>query len=103
MQEKYSKSLIISSYHDSYVQSDTLLLDDVFINFRNKYIELYEPAPAHFLSIPVLAWKVCLQKTKVKLNMLTDIYMLVIVEIGIRGGVTHVTRICAKANKIINI
>ena len=32
-------------YHNLYVQSDTLLLADVFENFRNKYIELYELYP----------------------------------------------------------
>ena len=35
-------------YHDLYVQSDTLLLADIFENFRNKYIEIYELDPTHF-------------------------------------------------------
>ena len=43
-------------YHDLYIQSDTLLLADVFENFRNKYIEIYELDHAHFLSAPRLAW-----------------------------------------------
>ena len=34
-------------YHDLYVQSDKLLLADVFKNFRNKCIEIYELDPAH--------------------------------------------------------
>ena len=37
-------------YLDFYVQSDALLLADVFENFRNKCIELYELDPAHCLS-----------------------------------------------------
>ena len=41
--------------HDLYVQSDTLLLADVFENFRNKCIEISELNPAHFLSAPGLA------------------------------------------------
>ena len=36
-------------YHDLYVQSDTLLLADIFENFRNKFNEIYELNPAHFL------------------------------------------------------
>ena len=40
----------IGDYHDLYVQSDILLLPDVFENFRNKCIEIYELDPAHFLS-----------------------------------------------------
>ena len=46
----------LGNYHGLYVQSDTLLLADVFENFRNKCIEIYELDPAHFLSAPGLAW-----------------------------------------------
>ena len=49
----------IGDYHDSYVQSDTLLLVDVFENYRNKWIEIYELDSAHFLSAPGLAWQAC--------------------------------------------
>ena len=45
----------LGDYHDLYVQSDTILLADVFKNFRNKCIEIYELDPAHFLSAPGLA------------------------------------------------
>ena len=45
----------LGDYHDLYVQSDTLLLADVFENFRNKCIEIYELNPAHLLSAPGLA------------------------------------------------
>ena len=45
----------LDDYHDLYIQSDTLLLADVFENFRNKGIEIYELDPAHFLSAPGLA------------------------------------------------
>ena len=37
-------------YHDLYVQSDTLLLADVFENFRNKCLEIYELDPIYFVS-----------------------------------------------------
>ena len=51
--------------HDLYVQRDTLLLADVFENFRNKCIEIYELDPVPFLSAPRLAWQSCLKKTEV--------------------------------------
>ena len=66
----------LGEYHDLYVQSNTLLLADVFENLRDKCIEIYELDPAHFLSAPGLAWQACLKKTKVKLELLTDIDML---------------------------
>ena len=45
----------LGEYHDLYIQSDTLLLADVFENFRNMCIKVYELDPAHFLSLPGLA------------------------------------------------
>ena len=55
-----------------YVQSDPLLLADVFENFKNKCIEIYQLDPAHFLSAPGLAWQTCLKKTGIKLELLTN-------------------------------
>ena len=88
----------LDEYHDLYVQCDTLLLADVFENFRDKCIKIYELDPAHFLSAPGLAWQACLKKTKVKLELLTDIDMLLMVEKGIKGGICQATHRYAKAN-----
>ena len=66
-EKQYLSILLIKIY----VQSDTLLLADVFENFRNMCIKVYELDPAHFLSAPGLAWQACLKKTKVKLDLLT--------------------------------
>ena len=52
----------LGEYHNLYVSSDTLLLADVFENFINMYIKMYELDPAHFLSLPGLAWQACLKK-----------------------------------------
>ena len=88
----------LGGYHDLYVQSDTLLLADVFENFRNKCIEIYELDPAHFLSAPGLAWQACLKKTKVELELLTDIDMLLMIENVIRGGIFQAIHRHAKVN-----
>ena len=49
----------LREYHDLYIQSDTLLLANVFENFRNVYIKIYELEQAKFLSVPGLAWQAC--------------------------------------------
>ena len=72
-----------------HVQSNTLLLADVFENFRNMCIKIYDLDPAKFLSAPGLAWQATLKKAKVELYLLTDIDMLLMVEKGIRGGIYH--------------
>ena len=88
----------LGDYQDLYVQRDTLLLADVFQNFRNMCIKVYELDPAHFLSASGLAWKACLKKTEVELELITDIDMLLMVEKGIRGGICHAILRYAKAN-----
>ena len=51
----------LGEYHDLHVQSDTLLLPDVFENFRNICLEIYELDPAKFTSAPRLAWQAALK------------------------------------------
>ena len=83
----------LGEYYDLYVQSDTLLLGDVFENFRNLCLEIYI-----FLSARGLAWQAALKRAKVKLDFLTDFNMLLMVEKGIRGGICHSIYRYAKAN-----
>ena len=46
----------VGDYHDLYVKRDKLLVADVFENFWNMYLKIYELFPAHFLSVPGLTW-----------------------------------------------
>ena len=85
-------------YHDLYIQSDTLLLADIFENFRNMCIKVYELDPAHFLSAPGLAWQDCLKKTEVELELITDVDILLMIEKRIRGGICYAIHKYAKAN-----
>ena len=90
---KTSKLNNLGDYHDLYVQSDTLLLADVFENFRKACIKTYELDPAHFISLPGLASQACLKKTGVELELLTDEGIR-----GIRGRICHTVHRYAKAN-----
>ena len=85
-------------YYDLHVQSDTLLLANVFENFRNKCLEIYELDPVYFVSAPGLAWQVCLKKTEVKLELLTDYDMILMIGKRIRGGICQATHSYAKGN-----
>ena len=84
--------------HDLYVQSDMLLLEDVFENFRNMSLEIYGLDPAYFVSALRLAWQACLKKAEVKLELLTDYDMLLMTEKGIRGGICQAVHRFAKTN-----
>ena len=89
----------LGDYHDLYVKRNTLLLADVFNNFRDMCIKEYELDPTHFLSLPGLAWQAFLKKTNIELELLTDYDMLLMVEEGIRGGICPYIHRYAKANR----
>ena len=77
----------LGDYHDLYVQSETLLLADVFQNFRNMCLEIYELDPVFSVSAPGLAWQACLKNTEVKLQLLTDYDMILMIKKRIGGGI----------------
>ena len=89
---------ILGDHHDLYFPSDTLLLVDVFENFRNKCIKIYQLDPTYFLSVPGLAWQACLKNTEVELELLTNNDMLLMVKKGIRGGICQAIHRYAKAS-----
>ena len=70
----------------------------IYLRILNKCIEIYELDPAHFLSAPGLACQACFKKSEVKLELLTYVDMLLMVEKGIRGGICQATHRYAKAN-----
>ena len=88
----------LGEYHDLYVQSDTLLLVDVYENFRNMCLDKNKFDPTCFVSAPGLAWQACLKKTGVKLELITDYGMILMIEKGIRGGICQPTHRYAEAN-----
>ena len=88
----------IRDYHDLYLKSDVLLLSDVFENFRKTCLKHYKLDPAHYYTSPGLAWDACLKETQQQLELLTDYDMLMMVEKGIRGGISHISKRYAEAN-----
>ena len=64
------------------------------------FLKIYQLDPAKFLSAPGLVWQAALKKTEVKLELLTDINMLLMVEKRIRGGIRRAIHLYGKANNI---
>ena len=62
-------------------------------------LKLYHLDPIKFISAPRIAWQSALKKTEVKLELLSDVDVLLMVEKGIRGGICHAVYQYAKANK----
>ena len=85
-------------YHDLYLESDVLLLADVFENFRNVCLKNYKLDPAWYYTSPGIAWKAALKMTGVELELLTDPDMLLMIEKGVRGGISMISKRHGKAN-----
>jgi hypothetical protein len=77
-------------YHMTYLKLDVLLLADVFENFRKACMEYYQLDPANYLSAPSLAWDAMLLMTKIKIDLISDIKILDIIERMKRGGLCFV-------------
>ena len=72
---------------------------DVSENFRNMRLKIYELEPAKFIFSLGWAWQAALKKTKVKLDLLTDIDVLIMVEKFIREGICQSIYQYTKINK----
>ena len=88
----------LGEYHVLYLKTDVILLANVFEAFRKVCLDNYGLDPDHFYMAPGLAWKACLKKTRIRLELLLDPDMLLMFERGIRGGITQSVHRWAKTN-----
>src|SRR5271163_3092431 len=85
-------------YHDLYLKTDVFLLADVFESFRKSSLESHGLNPSQYYTSPGLSMAACLKYTDVKLELMTDIDVLLMLEGGVRGGVSSIMNRYSKAN-----
>ena len=73
-------------YHDLYLKTDVILSANVFEAFKKVCLKNYGLDPAHFYTAPGLAWKACLKKTRIRLELLLDPDTLLMFERGISNN-----------------
>ena len=92
------KMKTFKDYHELYNDSDVLLLADVFENFRDLCLKIYKLDPVYYYTAPGLAWDACLKMTNINLELLSNLDMLLMVEKGIRGGISIISNRYGEAN-----
>ena len=88
----------LGDYHDLYVESDVLLLADVFENFRTLCMADDGLDPAHYYTLPNYSWDAMMKRTGIQLELLQDYDMHLMVEQGLRGGISMISHRHAVAN-----
>ena len=95
---KTFKMKTFKEYLEIYNITDVLLLADVFENFRDICLKNYGLDPVYYYTAPGLAWDACLKITGINLELLSDVDKLLMIEKGIRGGISIISNRYGKAN-----
>ena len=88
----------MKDYHNIYLKTDVFLLADIFQGFRETALSKYGLDPLWYYSTPGLAWDALFLKTRQTLELITDQDMYMMVEEGLRGGTSMVSKRYARAN-----
>ncbi|XP_064467558.1 uncharacterized protein LOC135378445 [Ornithodoros turicata] len=88
----------LGEYSDLYLLTDALLLADVFQNFRIWALETHKIEPLHFVSLPGLSMSCALKMSRINLDLIHDPDAYLLIERGLRGGMTQCSTRMATAN-----
>ena len=94
---------ILGQYHDFYLKTDVLLLCDVFEKLISVCLKDYGLNPCHYFSSPGLSWDAMLKMTGVQLEKIHNIDVHLILEKGMRDGVSYISKRYSKSDESIDI
>ena len=88
----------IRDYHDLYLKTDVLLLADVMTEFKRLCMRVYGLEALYYYTSPGLSWDAMLKLTEVELDLISDPTMYLMIEKGIRGGISTIMKRYSVAN-----
>src|SRR5436190_5007202 len=105
--DKYQQALNIwqhfnvqnmQQYHDLYLETDTLLLAEVFETFKELSLRDYGIDHCHVFSLPGLTWQAALKFTNEKIDLIRNSTMHLYILEAIRACVSMISTKYSKAN-----
>ena len=87
-------------YHDLYLKTDTLILCNVFENFRSFCLDYYKLDPCHYVSAPGVSWDAMLKMTGVELELITDPTMYCFFERNTGWHISNFPKVCKSDQQI---
>lgn len=88
----------LSDYLKLYLESDVLILADVFENFRSICLDIYKLDPINYVTAPAISWDAMLKFTKVKLELISNCDIYNFLKLAVRGGLTQCSQRISEAN-----
>ena len=88
----------MGDYHDLNLKTHVLLLADAFERFLNTTLEYYGLDHCHYFSSPGLSWDAICKMTNIELKLISNTEMLLLIEKGMRGGISYISKRYSKAN-----
>ncbi|QKS69572.1 PolB [Drosophila-associated adintovirus 2] len=88
----------LSDYLKLYLESDVIILADVFENFRTICHSIYKLDPINYVTAPSISWDAMLKYTKVKLELISNSDIYNFLKLAIRGGLTQCSHRISEAN-----
>ena len=88
----------MGDYYDHYLKKDVLLLANAYEKSIDTCLKYYGLDPCPYFSSPGLNWDTILKMTDVKLEKISDIEKYLFIEKGLRGWISYIAKIYAKAN-----
>ena len=80
------------------LKTNVLLLADVFEKFIDTCLKFYKLDTCHYFSSPGLSWDTMLKMAGVKLEKILHIDMYLLIEKGLRGGISYIAKGYSEAN-----
>ena len=89
----------MGDYHDLCLKTDVLLLADIFEKFIDICVAYYGLDACHYFSSPGLSSDAMFKMTEIELELVSDIDMHLVIEKGMRGGISSIAKRFSKTNK----